>query len=72
LKRARGIPRPARNAHRRKNADRGAAVGDRAEGVRVGDRAWAPGVQFGFWKVLVAAAVAVLFPWRLLALITSW
>jgi hypothetical protein len=52
--------------------DRPAAVGDRAEGVRVGDRAWAPGVQFGLWEVLVAAAVAVLFLWRLLALITSW
>lgn len=35
--------------------DRPAAVGDRAEGVRVGDRAWAPGVQFGFWDVLVDA-----------------
>lgn len=52
--------------------DRPAAVGDRAEGVRVGDRAWPPGVQFGFWEVLVAAALAVLLLWRLLALITSW
>jgi hypothetical protein len=52
--------------------DRPAAVGDRAEGVRVGDRAGPPGVQFGFWEVLVAAAVAVLLLWRLLALITSW
>jgi hypothetical protein len=52
--------------------DRPAAVGDRAAGVRVGDRAWAPGVQFGLWDMLVGAAVVVLFLWRVLALLTSW
>lgn len=52
--------------------DRPAVVGDRAEGVRVGDRAWAPGVQFGLWDMLVAVAVVVVLLWRVLALITSW
>lgn len=52
--------------------DRPAAVGDRVDGVRVGVRAWAPGVQFGSWDVLVDAAVVVLLLWRVIALITSW
>ena len=52
--------------------DRPAAVGDRKEGVRVGDRAWAPGVQLGLWDVLVLVTVTGLFVWRLLTLVRHW
>ena len=52
--------------------DRPAAVGDRKEGVRVGDRAWAPGVRFGLWDVLVAVTVTGLFLWRVLILVRRW
>ena len=49
--------------------DRPASVGDRIEGVRVGDRAWSPGVHLGLWDVLVLIAVVGLFAWRVLVLI---
>ena len=49
--------------------DRPAGVGDRKEGVRVGDRAWTPGVSLGLWDVLVITAVVGLFAWRVLVLI---
>jgi hypothetical protein len=49
--------------------DRPAAVGDRLEGVRVGDRAWAPGVQLGLWDVLVVGTVSGVFVWRVVMLI---
>ena len=52
--------------------DRPATVGDRKEGVRVGDRAWAPGVRLGLWDVLVTATVVGLFAWRVLALLRRW
>ena len=52
--------------------DRPATVGDRKEGVRVGDRAWAPGVRLGLWDVLVSATVVGLFAWRVLALLRRW
>ena len=52
--------------------DRPASVGDRKEGVRVGARAWGPGVQLGPWDVLVLATVAGLFGWRVLALLRHW
>ena len=48
--------------------DRPAAPGDRLEGVRVGDRAWAPGVRFTAVDVLVLAAVVAVLAWRLLRL----
>jgi hypothetical protein len=44
--------------------DRPATIGDTKNGVRVGDRAWAPGVQLGLWDVLVLGAVASVFLWR--------
>ena len=49
--------------------DRPARVGDRKEGVRVGTRAWAPGVRLGWWDVLVLTAVVGVFGWRLLLLV---
>lgn len=52
--------------------DRPAAVGERKHGVRVGDRAWAPGVRVGLADVLVSAAVIALFGWRLLVLARRW
>jgi len=52
--------------------DRPARVGDRKEGVRVGTRAWVPGVQLGLWDLLVLATVAGLFAWRVLALTRHW
>ena len=52
--------------------DRPAAVGDRKEGVRVGDRAWGPGVQLGLGDVLVAVTVTGLFVWRVLTLVWHW
>jgi hypothetical protein len=52
--------------------DRPAAVGDRRQGVRVGDRAWAPGVRLGIWDVLVAATVMGVFVWRVLKLVRHW
>jgi hypothetical protein len=44
--------------------DRPATIGDTKDGVRVGDRAWAPGVQLGLWDVLVLGTVAGVFLWR--------
>jgi hypothetical protein len=52
--------------------DRPAEVGDRKEGVRVGNRAWEPGVQLGLWALVVGAAVIGLFAWRVLALARHW
>jgi hypothetical protein len=52
--------------------DRPATVGDRKEGVRVGNRAWEPEVRLGLWGVLVDATVVGLFVWRVLALIRHW
>ncbi|WP_076263663.1 hypothetical protein [Intrasporangium flavum] len=49
--------------------DRPAAVGDRLQGVRVGDRAWAPGVRFGVWDILVSATVAGVLVWRVIVLV---
>ena len=52
--------------------DRPANVGDRKEGVRVGVRAWGPEVQVGLWDVLLLAAVAARFAWRVLVVIRHW
>ena len=52
--------------------DRPAAVGDRRQGVRVGDRAWAPAVRLGLWDVIVAATVTGVFVWRVLILLRHW
>ena len=49
--------------------DRPAAIGDHMEGVRVGDRAWAPGVQLGLWDVLVMGTVIGVFAWRVVVLV---
>lgn len=52
--------------------DRPAAVGERKLGVRVGDRAWEPGVRVGLADVLVSTAVIALLGWRLLVLARRW
>jgi hypothetical protein len=52
--------------------DRPASVGDRLDGVRVGDRAWEPGVRVGLWDAVVGATVAGLFGWRVLVLFRHW
>jgi len=52
--------------------DRPAAVGERKQGVRVGDRAWEPGVRVGLADVLVSTAVIALLGWRLLVLARRW
>ena len=52
--------------------DRPAAVGERKEGVRVGDRAWEPGVRLGLGDVLVTTTVVGLLAWRVLALLRHW
>lgn len=52
--------------------DTPAPVGDRREGVRVGDRAWAPGVRLGLGDVLVTTIVVGIFAWRTLALVHTW
>ena len=52
--------------------DRPATVGDRLDGVRVGDRAWEPDVQIGLWDIIVGATVVGLFVWRLLVLVRHW
>lgn len=49
-----------------------AAVGDRLEGVRVGDRAWPKGVQVGLGNLLLLGAIVVALAWRVLALVTAW
>ena len=52
--------------------DRPAAVGERKEGVRVGDRAWEPGVRLGLWGAIVDATLVGLFAWRVLVLVRHW
>ena len=52
--------------------DRPAAVGDRRQGVRVGDRAWAPPVHLGLWDVIVATTVTGVLVWRVLVLVRHW
>jgi hypothetical protein len=49
--------------------ERPAGVGDHLEGVRVGDRAWSPGVRIGVMDVVVVVAVLAILLWRLLALV---
>ena len=45
------------------------AVGDRMEGVRVGNRAWATPVQLAVGDVLIPPTIVGLFVWRALALL---
>jgi hypothetical protein len=49
--------------------DRPATVGDSRDGVRVGDRAWAPGVRLGAWDVLVPGTVCGVLLWRAVLLV---